>query len=898
MNKFFRIALWNANGLTQRRQELALFADTNKIDIMLISETHFTHKNYLNIRGYNIYDTKHPDGTAHGGTAIIIRKNVKHHELTKYEKEHLQATSIEIEEWNGPLVLSSVYCPPKHTIKSNEFDEYLRTLGPRFIAGGDYNAKHKQWGSRLNTTRGRQLQDTIKTNKYNTASSGEPTYWPTDSNKIPDVLDFFITNGIGKTYINVESSLELSSDHTPVIMTISTALIHKTTNPTLHNKKTDWNAFSKIMNERINLNMPLKNEIDIDDANEHLVTVIQETAWETTPKPDNKQQINDYPMDIKNNITIKRRLRRKWQLSRDPIDKKNLNKATKKLKKLIYDYNNNNIQNNLKNLTATQATEYSLWKITKKLKRPPTQIPPIKKADNQWAKSDNERAETFAEHLASVFTSWPAIQSPSDHENMIAEFLESPLPMSLPINNFSFTEVQKAIKYKINTKKSPGYDLITGKILNELPKKAIVFLTALFNSVLRTSHIPNQWKVAQIIMIPKPGKPPTEVSSYRPISLLPIISKLFEKLLLSRMNPHIAQEELIPEHQFGFRNSHSTIEQVNRVYDIIRNSLENKKYCSAVFLDIQQAFDKVWHNGLLFKIKSKLPQFYLIIKSYLNARKFQVRFGQELSALQPINAGVPQGSVLGPLLYTLYTADLPTTEDVTVATYADDTAILAADENPSIASRSVQEAVTRVETWLTKWRIRASETKSVHITFTLRKSSCPPVTLNNQVIPSTDVVKYLGLHLDRRLTWSHHIKTKRKQLDIKVKKLYWLIGRHSQLSTENKLLIYKAIIKPVWTYGIQLWGTASKSNINILQRLQSKILRTIINAPWYVSNKTIHTDLEMDLISKVIQQFSGKYQTRLKNHPNQLARGLMNRLGETSRLKRPRPQDLINRFHS
>lgn len=124
---------------------------------MLITETRFTIKNYFNVREYNFYDTKHPDGTAHGGTAIIIRKNIKHHELIKYEEEHIQATSIEIQEWTGPLVLSAVYCPPKHKIKAPKFIEYFETLGPRFIAGGDYNAKHTLWGSRLHTTRGNEL---------------------------------------------------------------------------------------------------------------------------------------------------------------------------------------------------------------------------------------------------------------------------------------------------------------------------------------------------------------------------------------------------------------------------------------------------------------------------------------------------------------------------------------------------------------------------------------------------------------------------------------------------------------------------------------------------------------------------------------------------------------------
>ena len=221
MEQSLRIALWNANGMSQHQQELKTFI-TNNIDILLISETHFTNRNFMKIPRYDIYDTKHPSGRAHGGTAIIIKRTIKHHELIKYEKDFLQATSVVVEDWCGPLTLSAVYCPPKHSIKQNQFEEYFNTLGARFIAGGDYNAKHHYWGSRLITTKGKSLHNTIMTNMYGIISTGQPTYWPTDRNKIPDVIDFCVTKGIAQNYMLAESNLDLSSDHSPVIITIST----------------------------------------------------------------------------------------------------------------------------------------------------------------------------------------------------------------------------------------------------------------------------------------------------------------------------------------------------------------------------------------------------------------------------------------------------------------------------------------------------------------------------------------------------------------------------------------------------------------------------------------------------------------------------------------------------
>jgi hypothetical protein len=196
-------------------------------------------------------------------------------------------------------------------------------------------------------------------------------------------------------------------------------------------------------------------------------------------------------------------------------------------------------------------------------------------------------------------------------------------------------------------------------------------------------------------MIPKPGKNLGEVESYRPISLLPIMSKLFEKLILKRLKPIIAEKHLVPTNRFGLRKNHSKIDQVHRITDVIEKTLENKGVCSAVFLDIAQAFDRVWHRGLLHKLRLLLPDhFYLLLKSYLTNRHFRVRHEDSYSELKLIKAGVPQGSVLGPVLYLLYIK-----RDNTMATFADDTAVMAVGETVDISTRKLQSAVNKVAIW-------------------------------------------------------------------------------------------------------------------------------------------------------------------------------------------------------
>jgi hypothetical protein len=133
----------------------------------------------------------------------------------------------------------------------------------------------------------------------------------------------------------------------------------------------------------------------------------------------------------------------------------------------------------------------------------------------------------------------------------------------------------------------------------------------------------------------------------------------------------------------------------------------------------------------------------------------------------------------------------------------------------------------------------------------------------------------LGIYLDNHLTWKEHIKKKRKQIDLKIKDMCWLIGRNSKLSLENKILLYKTIIKPIRTYGAEIWGCTSKSNISIIKKSQSKILRMIANTPWYVPNITLHEDLNVPLVKEVIKQRSTKYHRKLEGHVNRLIQPLL-----------------------
>lgn len=892
-SKSLLILLWNANGLQNHLNDLLLTLQEKRIDIALISETHLTTRNKIFLPGYTFLHTNHPDGTAHGGAAIFIKSTILFNSLPPYTEPHIQANSIQITLDHTPITITSTYCPPRHTISPLQFELFFDSLGNNFIVGGDLNAKQMQWGCHSNSPRGNSLYQIINNKKYNIQSPPNPTYWPTSLRKCPDILDIFITKIPNRLNCSTENLPNPISDHSPVLLVVNAEPSIKPTRPSLINGLMNWNMFQTNLTNQIDLKIRLKTETDIDEAVNNLTTSIQSAAWSScTPNPTPNQNQFKIPSHIRHLIVQKRRARANWQRTRYPSDKIIFNNLCTTLKREV---GKQRTEDFIKYTASLSEKDGSLWKSTRKILKHKSIIFPLKNQDGNWALNDIDKAETFRKHLAAVFQPNHSTSPPPTNE--INSFLNSPLPLTLPPKYFSPSEIKTFIN-NFPLGKSPGFDLITAEIARKLPHKAIIHLTHIFNAILRLTYIPTQWKFSIIIMFPKPNKPTENPASYRPISLLPFFSKLLEKLILKHIYPIIAEKNIIPNSQFGFREKHSTIHQIHRLADAISCSLEKKKqYTSAVFLDVSQAFDKVWHPGLLYKIKKILPpSYYLLLNSYLKERFFAVSSGAEILNISPILAGVPQGAVLSPTLFNIYTADQPTHPDTSVAEYADDKVIFSTHADPLIVSTSLQNHLDLLSSWYSQWRVKINETKSINTTFTLKLQLPPPVSLNNQLIPRSDTVKYLGLYFDKKLNWAKHIHMTKLSLNRRLSILRSIMGKTSNLNLKSKINLYNLLLKPIWTYGIQLWGAAKKTNVNKIQVVQSKILRLITNAPPYVSNDTLHTDLHIPYVREVAKLHYKKFHKKLHNHSNPLISELSSNFlpnNTTRRLKRMWPRDFL-----
>ncbi|KAL4096692.1 hypothetical protein QTP88_021597 [Uroleucon formosanum] len=847
------ILLWNANGISNNTNELQITLKENNVDIALITESHLTSNSKFKIYGYDCLQANHPDDSAHAGAALLISSKIPHSPFPPKSNQNMQLAATPVIINSIPTSIISVYFHPSCQFPAENVALYLRSLNNTYIIGADFNAKYEACGCRSTNTRGRTLHNFISNKRSKTISPASPTYWPSHTNRHPDFLDFFLSNLPNHIHTNITNINDPASDHTPVILKIRASIDFCPRTKI----RADWNKFRNAISTLSSLNISLKNSDDIDNAVSILTKNIQDTiqASNTTYPAQENHNINITP-EIKELIRLKRRARNTWQRSHYPIDKQRYNYYSNKLKSTLKKHRNHSYATHLQFLSSSNG---SLWKKTKSLLKHKTVIPPLRYQNNNLAITPKEKSELLASHLANTFK--PHNISPdTPHLLRVEEFISSPLPMAPPASPTSPGEVLSVIK-KLKKNKSPGHNGINNSTVKNLPPKTIILLTYIFNAIFRLSYFPNSWKSAMIITIPKPGKPPDTPESYRPISLLPTLGKIFEKILLKKLTAIAIKQNALPDFQFGFRANHATFHQLHKVVDYIATTLETKKYCSGLFLDVAQAFDTVWHHGLL----------------------------------QTISAGVPQGSDIAPFLYTLFTADIPTSVNTLIGTYADDTAVLSSSHDINEANLQLRNHLDILSHWFKSWKIKVNDSKSAHVTFALLPGAPPPLTFNSKTIPQTNEVKYLGLLFDKRLTWGPHLKNKRKQLNSRLHILRPLLK--SKISISNRLLLYKSLLLPIWSYGIALWGSAKPANTRTIQAFQAICLRMTVNAPWYVTNVSLHNELKIATVKQTAAKFYTRLHSTAADHPNCLIAQLhSNHLPENPprRLKRNWPRDLLN----
>ncbi|KAJ0175982.1 hypothetical protein K1T71_008156 [Dendrolimus kikuchii] len=405
-------------------------------------------------------------------------------------------------------------------------------------------------------------------------------------------------------------------------------------------------------------------------------------------------------------------------------------------------------------------------------------------------------------------------------------------------------------------------------------------------------------------MLPKPGKDRRLPASYRPITLLSHLAKLFERLLLRRLAPRIEPRA----EQFGFRGSHSTTLQLTRILHHLAHELNHDRSTIAVFLDVEKAFDRVWHEGLIAKLLSTEtpPAIVKLVASFLRGRDFFVSVEQTTSQKRTISAGVPQGSCLSPALYGLYTDDVPTLEgtlapgerDVTLALYADDSAFFASSRSPDIAARRMQRMMDILPAWLDKWRMAVNVGKTAALLVARRRIMPEPLQLRGQEIEWKTSVKYLGVHIDRSLSMGPQVDHAVNQTRAARALLRPVIS--SSLPLRTKIGVYKTYLRSRLTYAAPAWyALCSATNKKLLQSQQNIALRMCTGAGRFVRNDVIARDLSIPSVEDFVAMSARRMFDRADNGRHTHLHGIAPLHARPPDHETPRwlptPRDLIRR---
>lgn len=462
------------------------------------------------------------------------------------------------------------------------------------------------------------------------------------------------------------------------------------------------------------------------------------------------------------------------------------------------------------------------WNLTKNMQGLSREdlIPPLTCKNGSTATSNMEKAETLALHFA---------------EKMTVLDPESPAPIllqrtrkKLNFLNIQVSNVQRILE-KLNVSKATGPDGVSPHLLRSCAAEVASPLTLIFTECFSETCWPSIWKSARIVPVHKKDSK-SKPSNYRPISLLPVIAKVFEEIIVQELCEHLDDNRLLSPRQFGFVKGKSASDLLLLLSHKWSQNLDNGYDTRVIALDISGAFDTVWHNGLLSKIKSLGIEgnFLALLKDYLSDRSITVVVGGEESGRYPIKAGVPQGSLLGPLMWNIFFDDLLQQIPEAVA-YADDLTIHLSFSkgNANTSSSRLQGIIDIVSNWGSCWKINFAAEKSQSLIISRSRDRITrnkALFMQERLLQEQDSINILGVTFDFKLNFGQHIESLARKATQKLNALRRILHL---LSPEGALQLYKSQVRSALEYSSLAWNGAAQTHLSLLDKIQDRAVTLI-----------------------------------------------------------------------
>ena len=808
---------WNVNSLSAhdfiRISLIESLNSYNDYDVIALTETALNSEisdDQLTLNGFLLIRKDLPPGNTHGGVMIYYKNSLALRHRPDLENQ-TNTLVCEVSVDQKKIFVSVIY--RKFGQTKTEFDTFALNLDLMCknikdenplcsIYLGDFNAHSSEWYTGDDTDyEGRELLHYFTINELYQLVT-EPTYLVGEKNSCIDLVLIDQPNLV----INCEiiPSLHTNCHHQINQVTIN---VRSPPPPPFSRRKWHYDRARVDLIKRAIIDYDWVTELNLlaTDPNlqvEHLTDVLNNVFINFIPYDDVIIKPKAPPWSTKN-------ISRSYQKYRRVYKSFIRNGCKAEMTQLI-----NSLKEDYTSLVETAKNEYlcrqsqklsnpntgikSYWSILKQFlnKNKFPSIPPIFHL-NKFVTDFQEKATLFNKFFVSQCT----VLDTGSQMPVFHAITESILNKVLFNNEDIITLIRG-----LNPNKAHGWDTITIRMTQMCDSSLVIPLSIIYINCVNKGVFPKFWKMANVVPVHKKDSKQL-LKNYRPISLLPVFGKIFEKLLFNNLYPYLIQNKLISERQSGFKKNDSTINQLLYICHEIMLSFDANpsKEVRAVFLDISKAFDKVWHEGLVFKLKCNGIQGDVLnlLTDFLNERCQRTLLNGKISDWAHVEAGVPQGSVLGPLLFLIYINDITVNIKSNIRIFADDVSLFKVVEDIAISHEDLQHDLNLISQWAEQWRLRFNPDltkQAVEVIFStkIKPPNHPHLICNNSAVKLVDEHKQLGIILDKKLSFTSHIYSK---LSIARKGIGTILRLRKYLPRNILEQIFKTIVRPHIEYG-------------------------------------------------------------------------------------------------
>ena len=805
--------VWNLDSLlTRDKHKISLIEginSVNKFDMFGVVESYLTPEisdDQLEIHGFSSIPFRADStdiGRPRGGVCLYYNEN-----LPVIDRSNLTSINetivAEIRLKRKKIFFILSYRSPSKNSAAEE-DDYCKNMqllldainkeNPyAIILTGDFNARSPLFwqDETIENSLGKKLSDLMLFNQMDQIIN-EPTHFPRDN--IGTCIDLIMTN---QPNLFVHSGVIQSPD--PMC---KHQIIHGIINLTFPcpppYKRKFW-SYSKADTKKIkdNLNAINWNEYLSNKSADEMVTCFSKTFLDimNCNIPNREATINDKDApwitpEVKQAIKKNHRVYSKWKRDGKPDTGKAVLKTVNEETDRKIETAKSNYYKDLEIKLSNSKNDNIFWSVVNRLvgrNKKMTNIPPLLEHGN-FVTSFQEKADLFNKYFANQcipIENGSVLPDLHVRENKLSDI------------NVDASQISSIIS-KLHSKKAHGHDDIAINMLKIAKDEVSIPLKLIFDKCISTGKYPSEWKKANVQPVHKKNSR-QDKSNYRPISLLPICSKIFEKILFDPIYNHLNSNGLISKHQSGFRPGDSTINQLLAITHSIYKSFEDGCETRALFLDISKAFDKVWYPGLIFKLRQNGIDGNLLelMTDYLRNRHQRVVLNGVHSTWLPLNSGVPQGSVLGPLLFLVYINDLTSNISSSIKLFADDASLFLQVRDIGMCHQTIQKDLKTITAWAHQWRMKFNpdiSKQAVEVIFSQKrnKPEHPPISFNGIPVKRDSETQHLGIILDDKLNFRNHIASKIK---VATKGLGLLKYLSKFMNCEKLNLMYKTYVRP------------------------------------------------------------------------------------------------------